>query len=257
MRVFKHSIPLLLLCMMLFGTTIFCTDLDSIQQGQNQTTQGETVNGQTGTGDEAFDSISDYMKGYNAVTKEDMAKADSMVSPIASLIGTAIGVINLLTVALMFLTTSLDLLYIAVPFTRNILCPGGGMQQAGGYGGMGMRGGMGMGMAGGQQGGTGHKWVSDEAVNALAMAQPQGGGMAGGMGMGMAGGMGMQGNQQAGGKSAILTYLKKRTVFLIVFAIATTILMSSLLLDCGINLAQLLYKIGEMLNSGISGVQIG
>lgn len=251
MRVFKHSIPLLLLCMMLFSTTVFCTDLDTIQQGQNQTTQGETVNGQTGTGDESFDSISDYMKDYNAVTKEDMAKANSMVSPIASLIGTGIGIINLLTVALMFFTTAVDLLYIAVPFTRNFLCPGGGMQQAGGFGGMGMGMRGGMGMAGGQQAGGGHKWVSDEAVQALALSQPQGGGM------GMAGGMGMQGNQQAGGKSSILTYLKKRTMFLVIFAIATTILMSSLLLDCGINLAQLLYKIGEMLNSGISGVQIG
>ena len=57
--------------------------------------------------------------------------------------------------------------------------------------------------------------------------------------------------QQAGGKSVILCYLRKRIVFLLIFAVATTILMSSLFLKCGINLAELLYKVLEMLKGGI------
>ena len=59
------------------------------------------------------------------------------------------------------------------------------------------------------------------------------------------GGMQMGGAQQAAMpmKSVILEYLKKRSFFLIIFAVATVILMSSLLTDCGLNLATLLTKV--------------
>ena len=195
---------LCMMCVLLFSTTAFCTDTtSSIEQTES-------------TGDETFDSITDYMKGYNPVSRESMEKAHILASPVASMIGTSIGVINALTVFLIFLVTSLDLLYIAVPFTRGFLFPsGGGMQE---------------------QSAPSHKWISDEAVQALNQAQPQ-----------SAGGM----PQQARCKSLILCYLRKRIVFLLIFAVATTILMSSLFLKCGINLAELLYKVLEMLNGGI------
>ena len=127
-------------------------------------------------------------------------------------------------------------------------------------------------MGGGTQGqsqeyGMHRRWVSDEAVNCAALAnpQPQGGGMGmspmggmGGMGMGggMMGGMGGQQQQPMPTKSVIMMYLKKRTFFLIVFAVATILLTSSIFTDCGINLAELSFKIIDKFNSIISGVNV-
>ena len=88
-----------------------------------------------------------------------------------------------------------------------------------------------------------------------------GGMMPGGMGMGSPmGGMGMGapmgGGQPAPTKSVILMYLKKRAFFLIIFAVASIVLMSSIFTDCGINLAALLTKIMNRLNGSISNVQV-
>lgn len=161
---------------------------------------------------------------------------------------------------------------------------GGGM----GMGGYGMRGGMmgGMGGMGGMQGGAQpapvqsfwkRQWVSDEAVYcvqtyAMPAAQAQGGapmggamgGMGGMGGMGMMGGMGGMGGMQGGApaqpmplKSVALEYLKKRTFALIIFAVCTVVLTSSLVTGCGVNLGQLLLKVLELFNGKIADVQIG
>ena len=211
------------------------------------------------------DSISDYLKGYTPVTDENMQKASKLAGPIASAIGTCSGFIIIVVSAGIFLVTALDLCYIGLPFTRNMLAP----QAAGGGAPMG---GMGMGgMMGGMMGGAGaqaqpRKWVSDEAIQAVAMASPQGGAMGGspmmgggmGMGMGAMGGMmGGAGAQPQATKSVILTYLKKRSFFIIVFTVCTILLMSSIFTDCGINLAELLYKVLDKFNGEISNVNVG
>ena len=253
----KFTLAFLMMVMLMFSTTAFCTDLDTINNAQVQQEQGSEAG--TSETDEAYNSIQDVMRGYNAVDQESMEKANQLASPLADIIGVLTGFIIAITTALIFLVTALDILYISVPFVRKFLNPE--VAQGGMQGGMGMRGGMGMGMQGNQGGGGGHRWVSDEAVQALQEAGVADGGQAGaigGMGMGGYGGMNAMGaqQQQSGGKSSVMSYLKKRAFFLIVFAITTTILMSSLLLDCGLNLADLLYKIISLFTDGISNVQI-
>lgn len=250
----KFTLAFLMMVMLMFSTTAFCTDLDTINNAQVQQKQGSEAG--TSETDEAYNSIQDVMRGYNAVDQESMEKANQLASPLADIIGVLTGFIIAITTALIFLVTALDILYISVPFVRKFLNPE--VAQGGMPGGMGMRGGMGMGMQG-NQGGGGHRWVSDEAVQALQAAGVADGGQAGAMGgMNGYGGMGAMGaqQQQSGGKSSVMSYLKKRAFFLIVFAITTTILMSSLLLDCGLNLADLLYKIISLFTDGISNVQI-
>ena len=243
------SVLVLMFVLLAPVSTVFCTDLDSIHN--SSTGQNTQQSSGSNTGDNAFDSISDYMRGHDAVSKKDMESASKIASPIVALIGKATGVIILLVDALIFLVTALDLLYIAVPFTRKYLNPAN-LQQGGGMMpgmGMGARMGMGMSMGGGAQGAVdpnAHKWVSDEAVAAIMMSQPQ-----------QQGGMQQpQQQQQQSTKSTITTYFKKRIIFIVVFAIATTILMSSILVDCGLNLAQLMYKILGVFNDGISNVNI-
>lgn len=260
---------LVALLTMSFATTVSATDLDSING--NQSTNEENSEQ---TGDSHNGSISDYLKGYTPVTDENMSSAKQYASPITNALGTLTGFIVMVVSAGIFVVTALDLAYIGLPFTRGLLNPQHGQQGGGGgispMGGMGMRGSMmGGGMMGGgvqgqpQEQGMRRRWVSDEAVNCVELANPQqqGGGMSPMGGMGGMGGMmggGMMGGQQQPmpTKSVILMYLKKRAFFLVIFAIATILLTSSIFTDCGINLAELSFKVIDKFNSIISGVNI-
>lgn len=173
----KFTLAFLMMVMLMFSTTAFCTDLDTINNAQVQQEQGSEAG--TSETDEAYNSIQDVMRGYNAVDQESMEKANQLASPLADIIGVLTGFIIAITTALIFLVTALDILYISVPFVRKFLNPE--VAQGGMPGGMGMRGGMGMGMQG-NQGGGGHRWVSDEAVQALQAAGVADGGQAGAMG---------------------------------------------------------------------------
>lgn len=258
-------------CLMFGSTAVFATDIEQANK-QLQQNYDNSVNSSSATStteqsssvpDYGQGSVTDYLKGYTPVTKGNMDKASSLASPVVNFIGMLIGLVCVITTAGVGLITALDLLYIAIPPVRGFLYEGaqqGGM--AGGMpGGMGMgnmRGGMGMGgmgMGGMQPQGGMHKirWVSDEVVATVAMCQPQGQG--GGMGMGMmAGGMGMQGAQQnMSTKSTISVYLKKRIFFLVLFAVASIVLLSTVFTDCGINVAALVMKIMAKVNGSIGG----
>lgn len=252
-----------LICIMLFMsvTSVFATDLDNLGGGSSEPATTES-SGQSGEGT----GLMDYMSDYNPLTDENMQEANKLAGPLATVIGNITGVILVIVSALIFLITAIDLVYIAVPFSRKFLNPnlgtgqqasGGGMAMGGGYG---MRGGYGMGAMGGMGAGAqaapsgigGHCWVSDEAIAAVNLAggnqQAQPGMGAMGMGNPMAG-MAQQGPQAQPTKSVIVTYLKKRMVFVVVFVICTIVLFSSVLTDCGINLAQLLMNLLEKFNA--------
>lgn len=238
---------LCMMCVMAFASPvcIYATDLDGLSSGSS-------TNSSTSHGSSDNTSISDYLKGYNPVTQDNMDKAGTMASPIVNALGTLSGFIIMLVSADIFVVTALDLAYIGVPFFRTSLNPnyGAGAQGGSPMGGMGM--GMGgMGMGGAQPAAPGRKcWVSDEAVACVQMASQ--GQARGGMGM-MGGGMGMGGAQAQPmpTKSVILEYLKKRTFFLIIFAVATVLLMSSVFTDCGLNLAELGIRVMHQLNAPI------
>lgn len=246
---------------LMFPLGVFANTLDELANKQKpQAEQNAPVD----TGDEEG-SLTDYLRNYKPITKDSMQRATTATNPIVSALGTLSGIILLLTATGIFVITALDLMYIAIPPVRSLLNP----QMAGGgspMGGMGM----GMGMVGGGQPaeqGLRRRWVSDEAVACLQMSgantsSPMGGGAMGGMGMSMGGygGMGMGapmgGQAQPAPKSVIFTYLKKRTFFIIIFAIASTLLMSSLLMNTGLNIAELVVKIINKFNGQIKGVQV-
>lgn len=277
----------IMMLFMLFSCVLFTSfspvvyassDMDGIESteatGSNSNSNYETYNR-----DYSNNGVSNYLGETEVVGQEQMAKASSMTSGIVNIIGVAAGVIVTITAALIFVITALDLLYIAVPFTRGFLAPNGGEGGAAsmgggmGMGGMGgMRGGMGMGgmgmggMGGMNAGGSPHpggsiagkQWVSDEALQSVMPAGGSAPAMGGGMGMGGMGGMGMggMGAQGMGGQkpsthSAIVTYFKKRVIFIIIFTVCAVVLMSSVFTDCGLNLAQLVFKIMGKVNVAV------
>lgn len=239
----KMALVLSMICVIAFASPVIIQATNSLDGLGSQSTETGSQTSEAGSEDNA---VADYLKGYNAVSSENMEKANTLASPIANAIGTITGFIMIVISAAIFLVTALDLAYIGIPFLRPKLNP----QAAGG----GMMGGMGAPMGGAQP--AGRKFISDEAEACVAQAGGSGG-MAGGM---MPGGMGMGapmgGGQPAPTKSVILTYLKKRAFFLIIFAVASIVLMSSIFTDCGINLAALLTKIMNRLNGSISNVQV-
>lgn len=224
-----------------FGSTAFVSakDMDGVGQ-QSQQSGGEDYD----------NSVSDYLQNREVIGDEEMQKANNLASPVVSVIGTIAGFIVLIASAAIFAITALDLLYIGVPFTRTYLAPA----QASGGGAMGGMGGMGA-MGGGQQQPQGRQWVSDEAIQAVQLANPSGG-AGGGMPMGgMMGGMGAMGGgqqQPQSTKSVILGYFKKRVFFIVIFSLCTIVLTSSIVTDCGINLGKLFLKATAALNGNLS-----
>jgi hypothetical protein len=268
-----------MMCILVYASpvTLFAGSLDDLSSGST-TNQGGSTNSSSNQADTGS-AISDYLKGYNPVTSENMATASTVASPIVNVLGTLSGFIIMVVSAGIFVVTALDLAYIGLPFTRSLLNPQLNAQSGAPMGGMGM-GGMGMGgmsaTGAPPERGLRRRWVSDEAVACVNLANTQNNqgsamssaaGMGMGMGMGMGGGMGMPGGMGMGGgmgqpaptqptKSIILEYLKKRMFFIIIFAVASIILMSSILTDCGINIASLITKIFTKFNGQIANVNI-
>ena len=256
------STGLLLFLMMLFVPT------QALALG-NLDNAGKSSQSVQGSSDD--NPLTGYMRKYKPITGDNMKQAGVVATPIVNAIGTVTGFVLLIVMAGVGLITTLDLAYIGIPRLRPLLAPNAGGMQAGGMsspmGGMGMgmhgRGMMGGGMmGGGMMGGSpqpsagGYRWVSDEALASVAMAgasvQPAGGmpPMGGGM-------MGATPQQPVKQSSVIFTYLKKRVFFVILFAVALILLTSSVLLDCGINIAELSIKVFNKLNGNISNINVG
>lgn len=246
---------LCMMCIMAFASPVCiyaASDLDGLSSGS-------TTNDSTSHGSSDDTSISDYFKGYNPVTQDNMEKARTMASPIVNALGTLSGFIIMIVSAAIFVVTALDLAYIGLPFLRPTLNPnyGAGAQGGSPMGGMGMgmRGGMGMGgmgMGGAQPATSGRRcWVSDEAINYVQLAsqgQAQGSPMGGGMGGAQA--------QQVPTKSVIFEYLKKRAFFIIIFVVATVLLLNSIFTDCGLNLAEFGIRVMHKFNDFISNINV-
>ena len=220
-----------------------------------ETNSGTTGDVNTGTGQRQGSDVSDTLKGFKPVTKEDMAKARQSSSWLTDIIGYAISLLVILTFLGIGLITALDVLYMAFPPVRSFLYTAG-TDGAGGMSGMNMSGNSSIG---------GRQWVSDEAVQVASMlgGSAQATGHAPGMGMGMPMGMmGMPGaqspqKQQGGGRVAIGVYLQKRGVFLFFLGLASVLLFTSAFTDFGINVGGMVLELLSMLVEKMSNIHFG
>lgn len=198
-------------------------------------------------GTSGSESLSDAISGVG-LDSQSAQKAKELTSPYVKTFNTIISVLLLVLFLVGLAMSVLDLAYLTVPFLRRYLAPE--PQQSGG-GGMGM--GMGMGMGGmgggGQQSSPKKQLVTDSAVRALASSNPQqqsgGGGMdMGGMGMGMGGG----GGEQPKPKQVLISYLKLRTVELVLLGVCGILFSTLMFTDIGIKLGGFVSeKIGSFL----------
>lgn len=260
----KVLLMALTLCMSigLTGVTASAGSLeDDLSQGVTEVTN-DILNGEVDSEDAA---IGNWISEQRGMTSENLENASTTLSPLANIAGNLIGGIVVLVFLGMFLTTAIDLLYIAFPPIRNVLYKGnagaqqggamsGGMPMMSGYGG-GRFGGMMSGMQGGGVSGAlqSIQWISDEAIQCVAMAINGGGGaqpqMAGNPMM--AGAMAQPQATPMSTRSTIGMYMKKRMLFMILLAMCVIVLTSSALLGTGVNLAMWLTKIINAVNGNL------
>lgn len=239
----------------LMPTTVYAESMEDLGSDESSDSNGNLSDGNISDDDK---SVGDFISGKRGMTGEQLDTASRKVSPITNIAGYFVGGAVAILFALVFVITALDLIYITVPPTRNVLYKAGtdgtgamtgGMPGGGGYG---MRGGYGMQQVqmGGATGGTSKptQWISDEAVQCAALL----GGSAQSTPIG--GSLGAQQGQMPQNlpmKSVIKEYFKKRVFFMIFLALSVIVLTSSVLLGTGVNLAEWFLKILDGVNNSI------
>ena len=190
--------------------------------------------------------------GSTKIDKETAAQAKEAAAPIIKGINWVVSFILAILSAAMLLITILDLLYIAVPFIRKFLDGGraDAMTQQGGMQG-GMQGGFDGGFGGGYGGRMGHmgamhggaapaskpnivgRLVSDEAIAAFIESQPQ-----------AQGGNPMMGQPAAPvrTKSIIVSYFKKRLIFLVLMGVCIAVFATTTFTDLGLKLGSFIVE---------------
>lgn len=219
------------------------TNTEQVQKKQQATTNSQ-ANTQQSQGSNA-DAVGDMFNGIG-VDAESAKEANEYVAPLAKTANFIFSLILGLTFMAMFVITALDLLYIGVPPIRSLLYSG--EQSSGGGGGFG-----GGGFGGGQQqSGSKKQFISDEAVAVLGSSGGSSsgggggfGGGGGGFGGGGFGGGGFGGGgaqQETSKKSVLISYFKKRVVFLVAFGVVAILLSSTLFTDIGISIGNWVFN---------------
>lgn len=179
------------------------------------------------------DAVAGLFQG--GIDDESSAEAQRIASPWTKVIRVIISVILLLLTAALFLITVLDLVYIGVPFVRKWL--GGGEDSSSSGGGGFNNDGFNYNNTSSQgKSGIG-RIVSDEAIAAVQAAS---GSNSGGGGFNST-------SQPTSKKSTIISYLKKRVVFLVVFGICAVLLFGTTFTDLGL-------KLGEWIANFVGGL---
>lgn len=244
---------------------VYASDLDELT-GDSSTETTETTTEQSTSSDTEYnlDSID-----TTVVTTESLEWGAQHSSGFNALIGNIVGLALSVLGGILSLITVSDMAYALIPRLRDVLyslqTPNGKPRQ----------------------------WISDEMLAAHTecmsnMAQPQNRPQPQGMGIGMNNGFGnngfgnnafgnngfnntgfnnntfgntmMPGAQQqqqpaqAGRKLLLTTYFKKRAVTIIFAFICLILLTSSVLMDCGINFAELGLKVISKLSNALDGV---
>lgn len=217
----KKKILMTLLLLTLSSSSIFASDLNGVDTRASEPVITEGTNDSGVTSDQHLQDQENTAKavgdlfGQAGVDQESIETAQEYIRPFAKIMNLIMAVILGITSLLMMFVSVLDLFYMAFPPVRDLLDGGGNGQQQMGRG-RGSRGMGGMGMQQQQQpvgGGLSAlgRWVSDEAIAASVDAQTP-------------------------FKSMILSYLKKRSLFLLIFGVCVILFTSTVFSNLGIKI---------------------
>ena len=232
------------LSMSLFGTPVYASSLDDVVndtiQDSSETTGSQSEESSFSNQGSSYVSADEYIentKNAADLTSVELRGANKVNDGIRTVAAFIVRILSYFLTAFLVVRIVLDLVYIALPFTRSILSNGYAGNAAAGGGGMGMQqpgmgmGGMGM---GGQQGQPGaspamgrNQWVSNAALNAVAYENVQG----------------PDGKPQ----SAYKFYAKEMGVVLIITPVLLTLAITGTLTNLG-------FLIGDVLAQGINNL---
>lgn len=266
--------------------TVHASSLDDVVNGTTQESN-ETAAGQSNESNSSvsssqssssYTSADEYIentKNAADLTSVDTKGADKVNEGIRTVAAFIVRILSYFLTAFLVVRVILDLVYIALPFTRSILSNGYAGNPAAGGSGMGMQqpgmggmgspmGGMGMGMGGMGMGGMGMR--GGYGMNRMGM-----GGM-GGMGMNGMGAQGQMGASPAMGRvqwissaalnavaaeqmpgpdgkpqSALKAYAKDMMVVLIITPVLLTLAITGVLTNLG-------FLIGDIIAKGITSI---
>lgn len=187
------------------------------------------------------DAVGEIFK-QGGLTEESVEKSKKWVEPIAKIINLLVAIVTSLLALGIVCISVLDLVYIQLPFTRSFLAPTQSNPTPLIQGTQGQMGNMTQGQIGNQmqpptQGSNSSKqWVSDEAIATLRETQPQ------------QAQQGIVQQDKPGGKSALLSYAKKRSFTLIMLGVCAVLFTCTVFTDIGVMLGMKLLALA----SGIS-----
>lgn len=246
----------------------YSTTENPFTEGNNS---GETENKRNSTTLDDTDAGREFIKGYNPLKEYNPAES-KWASALIWGIGKLTSALMWIIIAFFFLVTTLDFMYIVIPFTRPWLNDanedgqgsslpgfGGGSQAMGGWGAGGAN------QTAQKRSIMNKQWVSDEAVETVkrlggsSQAQVGGGGMMGSPmgGMGGFGAMGAAPEQDANSTRNVLgTYIKKRVVTFVLLGIGIVLLTSSAILGFGMDVGTFILKVILYIGNMISGADV-
>ncbi len=251
---------MVLLAFLIWGSPgyIFASDLNGVETSASEPVIAEGIKDSGVTSNQHLKVQEDTAKavgdmfGQAGVDQESIETAQEFLRPFAKIMNLVFAGILGITSLLMMFVSVMDLFYMAFPPVRDLLDGGMHGQQQKGRGQRGMGGPRGMqGMSAGMQPSMGMengmstpnmqqqapgggfsalgRWVSDEAIAACIEAKG-----------------GPMGEAQTPSKLMVFSYLKKRSLFLIIFGVCVISFTSTAFTDLGI-------KIGMWILNTISG----
>lgn len=269
--------------------TVHASSLDDVVKGTTQESNGtaagqsnesnSSVSSSSSKSSSSYTSADEYIentKNAADLTSVDTKGADKVNDGIRTVAAFIVRILSYFLTAFLVVRVILDLVYIALPFTRSVLSNGYAGNPAAGGSGMGMQqpgmggmgspmGGMGMGMGGMGMGGMGMGMRGGYGMNRMGMGM-------GGMGMNGMGAQGQMGASPAMGRvqwissaalnavaaeqmpgpdgkpqSALKAYAKDMMVVLIITPVLLTLAITGVLTNLG-------FLIGDIIAKGITSI---
>ncbi|MCC0665419.1 hypothetical protein [Clostridioides sp. ZZV15-6597] len=165
-------------------------------------------------------SINAISRLFSGISEEDINNANIILGPVLKIARKVIAILSCVAVIATGFTTGVDLLFISAPFTRDFLYK---KASSGGNGMYGM---------GGTQDSTSKRWISDVALSCVVEFESSQNNNQNYPGM----------QQQPRKKDMIFSYIKRRSVHIVLFTMSLVLFSTTVLNDFGFRILDFILK---------------